>query len=132
MTGFVRLGVRKEEGFIGSHDRNTMEPIPSHISARWEDLDNLMKGLIDYAEISLARHQHPILTAAVLAFGFVFIHPYVDGNGRLHRYLFHHVLARAGFNPPGVVFPISAVIPEKYRSVQPGSESLFGPTSAIH
>ena len=80
---FVRLGVRKEEGFIGSHDRNTMEPIPSHISARWEDLDNLMKGLIDYAEISLARHQHPILTAAVLAFGFVFIHPYVDGNAGL-------------------------------------------------
>lgn len=107
---FVRLGIRKEEGFIGSHDRNTMEPIPSHISARWEDLDSLMAGLIDYDEISLARHQHPILTAAVLAFGFVFIHPYVDGNGRLHRYLFHHVLARAGFNPSGVVFPISAVI----------------------
>jgi len=107
---FVRLGIRKEEGFIGSHDRKTMEPVPSHISARWEDLDSLMKGLIDYDEISLERHQKPILTAAVLAFGFVFIHPYVDGNGRLHRYLFHHVLARAGFNPPGVVFPISAVI----------------------
>lgn len=107
---FVQLGIRKEEGFIGSHDRKTMEPIPSHISARCADLESLMNGLINYDEISLKRHQHPILTAAVLAFGFVFIHPYVDGNGRIHRYLFHHVLARAGFNPLGVVFPISAVI----------------------
>jgi hypothetical protein len=34
----------------------------------------------------------------------------VDGNGRLHRYLIHHVLAERGFNPPGVVFPVSAAI----------------------
>jgi hypothetical protein len=34
----------------------------------------------------------------------------VDGNGRLHRYLIHHVLAERGFNPPGMVFPVSAAI----------------------
>jgi Fic family protein len=32
--------------------------------------------------------------AAAIAFGFVFIHPFVDGNGRLHRYIIHHVLAK--------------------------------------
>ncbi|MFN7103001.1 MAG: Fic family protein, partial [Pseudorhizobium sp.] len=48
--------------------------------------------------------------AAVLAFGFVYIHPFEDGNGRLHRFLIHHVLAARGFNPPGIVFPVSAVI----------------------
>jgi hypothetical protein len=52
----------------------------------------------------------PVLAAAALAFGFVYIHPFVDGNGRLHRYLIHHVLAERGFNPPGVVFPVSAAI----------------------
>lgn len=51
--------------------------------------------------------------AAVLAFGFVYIHPFEDGNGRLHRYLIHHVLAQHGFNPPGVVFPVSAAILER-------------------
>ena len=50
------------------------------------------------------------MAASVLAFGFVFVHPFEDGNGRLHRYLIHHVLAERGFNPPGVVFPVSAVI----------------------
>jgi Fic family protein len=51
-----------------------------------------------------------VIAAASLAFGFVYIHPFEDGNGRLHRWLIHHVLARGGFNPTGVVFPISAVI----------------------
>ena len=43
---FVKMGIRKEEGFIGEHDRNTGEPIPEHISARWQDLDMLLNGLI--------------------------------------------------------------------------------------
>jgi Fic family protein len=48
------------------------------------------------------------------------VHPFVDGNGRLHRWLIHHVLAAGGFNPPGVVFPISAAILrriDEYRAV---------------
>ena len=57
-----------------------------------------------------AQQLDPVVAASVLAFGFVFVHPLEDGNGRLHRYLMHHVLAERGFNPPGVVFPVSAVI----------------------
>jgi hypothetical protein len=49
-------------------------------------------------------------TAACLGFGFVYVHPYADGNGRLHRWLFHHVLTQANYNPPGVPFPISSAI----------------------
>ena len=50
----------------------------------------------------------------------MYIHPFEDGNGRLHRWLIHHVLAKGGFNPPGLVFPISAVILrriDEYRRV---------------
>jgi Fic family protein len=35
-----------------------------------------------------------ILAAAIIAFGFVFIHPFVDGNGRIHRFLIHPELIR--------------------------------------
>jgi Fic family protein len=52
----------------------------------------------------------PVVAAAAIAFGFAYIHPFEDGNWRLHRWLIHHVLARAGYNPPGVIFPVSAAI----------------------
>ena len=41
----------------------------------------------------------PILAAALIAFGSVFIPPFEDGNGRIHRFLIHHVLAEKGFAP---------------------------------
>jgi hypothetical protein len=55
----------------------------------------------------------PVVKAAMLAFGFVFIHPFADGNGRIHRYLIHHVMAEHAFSPEHFVFPISAVILER-------------------
>ncbi|MFN2454285.1 MAG: Fic family protein [Pyrinomonadaceae bacterium] len=42
---------------------------------------------------------------AALSFGFVFIHPFEDGNGCIHHFLIHHVLARSGFTPKGLLFP---------------------------
>lgn len=51
-----------------------------------------------------------MIAAACLAFGFVYVHPFEDGNGRIHRYLIHHVLASRRFNPPELVFPVSAVM----------------------
>ena len=60
----------------------------------------------------------PVVAAAMIAFGFVFIHPFVDGNGRIHRYLIHHVLAERGFAPKGIVFPVSAVILERIDDVR--------------
>ena len=38
------------------------------------------------------------------------IHPFDDGNGRTHRFLLHHVLARKGFTPSKIIFPVSAVL----------------------
>lgn len=107
---FVRLGLRDEGGFVGVHDRDTGEPIPDHISARAEDLQSLLDGIVAYDERTRAGGLDPVIAAAVLAFGFVYVHPYVDGNGRLHRWLFHHALAAARYNPPGLVFPVSAAI----------------------
>jgi Fic family protein len=44
----------------------------------------------------------------------------VDGNGRLHRYLIHHLLAAAHFTPQGLIFPVSEAMLERisdYRKV---------------
>ncbi|MPZ11435.1 MAG: cell filamentation protein Fic [Kiloniellaceae bacterium] len=116
---FVKLGLRAEGGFVGEHDRETRMPLPAHISARPEDLSALVDGMIDF-DRGPTQSFDPVIAAAALAFGFVYIHPFEDGNGRIHRYLIHHILAERGFNPPGVVFPVSAAILERmdeYRSV---------------
>lgn len=107
---FIHLGLRTQGGFVGEHDRITAEPIPDHISAKCEDLDELIDGLIEANKILINDSFDAVLAATVIAFGFVFIHPFEDGNGRIHRYLIHHVLAKKKFVDQGFVFPISASI----------------------
>ena len=104
---FVELGLRTEGGWVGERDRRTRNPIPEHISARPEDLPDLMRGVAAYGRRAEDTSVDPVISAAALSFGFVYIHPFEDGNGRLHRWLIHHVLARAGYNPPSLVFPVS-------------------------
>ena len=70
----------------------------------------MMQGMIDSLEKMVNSHNHPVIIAASIAFGFVFIHPFEDGNGRLHRFLMHYIFARMGFVPKGAIFPISAVM----------------------
>jgi hypothetical protein len=116
---FVRLGFRQEGGFVGAHDRDNRMPLPDHISARPEDLPRLIDGMVAF-DRGPAQGLDAVIAAAILAFGLVYIHPFEDGNGRIHRYLIHHVLAMRGFNPPGVVFPVSAAILDQiddYRRV---------------
>lgn len=107
---FLEMGYRKKGGFVGEHDRETGEPLPAHLSARYQDLPKLMNGLIETDQLLLTNFPDAILAAAVIAFGFVFIHPFEDGNGRVHRYLIHHVLAKMGFSQQGIIFPVSAAI----------------------
>ncbi len=125
---FVSPGFRKKGGFVGEHDRDTGVPIPEHISARSDDVIPLVQGLVEYVNRTEGLID-PLIAAASAAFGFVYIHPFFDGNGRIHRYLFHHVLAGAGYNPPGLIFPISAVILDRideYSTVLRGySEKLL-------
>jgi Fic family protein len=107
---FTQLGYRNEDGFVGEHERATGQPIPDHISARWQDVYSLMDGLIATNELLKESEMDAVLAASIIAFGFVFIHPFEDGNGRIHRYLIHHVLSEKKFNPPHIIFPVSSVI----------------------
>lgn len=82
------------------------------VPTRPEDISELMRGLVDFSEILHTNPDNldPIIAATTLAFGFVFIHPFMDGNGRIHRFLVHDVLSNSGFTPKGIVLPVSAVI----------------------
>lgn len=89
---FVKPGLRTEGGFVVGHDRHTGLPIPEHISAKAKDLPGLIQGMLAFDNGS-GQELDPIIAATVLTFGFVYVHPFEDGNGRIHRFLIHHVLA---------------------------------------
>jgi Fic family protein len=73
-----------------------------------DDLAALMNGLID-AHVRMDNGGvPPVVHAAAVAYGFVFLHPFEDGNGRIHRFLIHNILARKRFTPAGIMFPVSA------------------------
>ena len=121
------MGYRTQGGFVGEHDRVTGEPMPEHISARWQDLEILMAGLLESANKMVTNQFHPVLTATIIAFGFVYIHPFEDGNGRIHRYLIHHLLSSMKFTPQGIIFPVSAAILDKINDYRKVLESYSHP-----
>uniref|UniRef100_UPI0035CA60D7 Fic family protein n=1 Tax=uncultured Caballeronia sp. TaxID=1827198 RepID=UPI0035CA60D7 len=76
-----------------------------------EDLRRLMDGWEAFVS-ERGRCNDVLVKAACAAFGFVCIHPFLDGNGRLLRFLIQHVLARSVPLPGGAIVPVSAVIPK--------------------
>lgn len=109
---FITPGLRQEGGFIGERDWDN-NPVPEFVSARHEDVPALLQGMLEASERMGEAGVDPVLQATALSFGFVFTHPFEDGNGRLHRLLMHAVLAERRFTPPGVTFPISTVLLDK-------------------
>lgn len=83
----------------GSAGVTYVPPAPGQVA-------ELMHGLISFAN-GIARDIDPIVAASVISFGFVFVHPFMDGNGRLSRFLFHHALCQSGKLEKGFMLPVS-------------------------
>lgn len=125
-TRFVKTGLRSDGVFLGERDHDG-DPLPEFIGARPEDLPGLMDGLLESNDRMGETGLDAILQAAATAFGFVYIHPLQDGNGRLHRYLIHHVLAERKFTPPGMIFPVSYVMLERIDDYRTTLQAHSGP-----
>lgn len=69
----------------------------------------LMGALMAFANHA-PQKLDPIVAASVVSFGFVFVHPFMDGNGRLSRFLFHHALCRSGHLEKGFLLPVSVAM----------------------
>jgi hypothetical protein len=102
---FVVPGIRKNGVFLGEHVDGY--PIPAWIGAKPEDLPELLEGIIKANERMADSCIDPIVQAASVSFGFVFVHPFEDGNGRMHRYLMQHIMNSRGVAPKGIVMPIA-------------------------
>ncbi len=62
-----------------------------------EKVPGLMKEFINGLK-DPGRKEHPVITAAKAHLDFVFIHPFIDGNGRVARLLMNLILLQEGYN----------------------------------
>ncbi|MCV6589672.1 MAG: Fic family protein [Marinobacterium sp.] len=74
----------------------------------------LMEHWMTFAN-ALPNDVDPLILGAIISFGFVFLHPFMDGNGRLSRFMFHHVLCQRGSLANGLILPVSAVLKDQER-----------------
>lgn len=121
---FAASGYRDFQNYIGQTLPNYGElihficPPPSFVPS-------LMEGLKETATKS--EGASALVRAAIISFGFVFIHPFEDGNGRLHRFLIHDMLVRDGVVPEGLIIPVSAHMLSHMREYDKTLESYSKP-----
>ena len=81
-----------------------------YVCPKPNDLPVLMEGRLTSHRMMKEGAVPAIIHAAAISYGFVFMHPFEDGNGRIHRFLIHNILFLRGAIPKGLMFPISAAM----------------------
>ena len=105
----VQIGIRESEVFLATQMTNYEIDI-GHYGARSVDLHDLVNSLLLCNSRMGDGGLDPVLHAVAISFGFIYIHPLQDGNGRMHRHIVNHVLAEREYAPKGMMLPISYVL----------------------
>lgn len=105
----TRYGVRKSPVIVGH--KHGFDNIVDYIGPPWERTGEFLEGL--RRTMVKTQGASPVLRASIASFGFVYIHPMSDGNGRISRFLVNDVLRRDGAVPEPFILPISATITDK-------------------
>lgn len=73
-----------DEGAKNENDDNVIarQATPICICPKPDDLQSLMEGLIDSHKRMKAGNVSPVIHAAAIAYGFVFLHPFENGNDK--------------------------------------------------
>lgn len=121
---FVASGYRDFQNYIGQTLPNYVELV-HYICPPPMFVPSLMEGLKETAIKS--EGATALVRAAIISFGFVFIHPFEDGNGRLHRFLIHDMLVRDGVVPEGLIIPVSAHMLSHMRDYDKALENYSRP-----
>ncbi len=99
-----------------------------YIAPKPQDIRDLMNGFEKLAErLSQSTEVPALISAAVLSFVFNYLHPFSDGNGRIHRFFIHWVFRKRGFGPKNFVFPVSAVMAHRPAAYDTALESFSKP-----
>ncbi|XP_064476415.1 protein adenylyltransferase Fic-like [Ornithodoros turicata] len=82
--------------------RQSQVYVGEHTPPRASELNDLMEDFVDWLNSEQVLRLHPVKYAALAHYKLVYIHPFVDGNGRTARLLMNLLLMRVGY-PPVIV-----------------------------
>lgn len=99
----------------------------SYVPPAPELCQELMEELMAFANQPV-REVDPLVAAAVTAFGFVFLHPFMDGNGRLSRFLIHQTLCHYGALENGLLLPVSVAMKHEEQAYLAALKAFSQPT----
>lgn len=96
----VAAGIHRPADLAGYRNTAVFIRKSKHVPPSKEAVRDAMPAFFQL----LTEEQHPAVRAVLGHFIFVFIHPYVDGNGRMGRFLMNAMLASGGY--PWAVIPL--------------------------
>jgi len=105
-TSLGQFGLRQSPVFVGETVR--YQDIVHYVAPPAADVAAMLEGLRVF--LDRTQGQPAVMRSAVVAFGFVYIHPLADGNGRVHRFLINDILRRDGVVPDAMILPVSSLI----------------------
>lgn len=96
----VAAGIIRASDLAGYRDNPVYIRHSMHVPPRYEAVRELMPAFFDL----LRNEAEPAVRVVLGHFIFVYIHPYMDGNGRMGRFLMNVMLASGGY--PWTVVPL--------------------------
>ncbi len=105
-----RTGYRNTSNYVFKRSGGGNRGVVDYISPDPAQVGGMMRGLVAQANRLAGAGTDPVVVAALLKFGLVYIHPFEDGNGRTSRFLVHSTLASTGYTPQGGILPVSAAM----------------------
>lgn len=129
-TRFTLKDYRTWQNYVGEAISFDYQKI-HYVSPKGDDVESLMQGLLDCSNRMQNSNLPSILIAAVVSFGFVFIHPFEDGNGRIHRFLIHYILSKTNFAPKNIIFPVSSTMLNNIEKYDECLESFSKPLISL-
>lgn len=102
----LRYGLRRSPVYVGHTER--YRAVVDYIAPHWRETAAMLDGLSAFLDRTGGRSS--LIRAAVACFGFVYIHPMADGNGRISRFLINDILRRDHATAAPIILPVSATI----------------------
>lgn len=114
-SGTLRDGAQWEGRFRDDDSVVVGNPIEDdevyHVPPSHREVPAMMEDLCRFANTDSEQFLHPIVKAIILHYMIGFIHPFIDGNGRIARTLFYWYCLKNGYR----IFEFTSISSDIYR-----------------